>query len=297
MKRMFAIILALLLLSLTACGNGAPLVILPDKGGDITSGADGNGALPTYAEVTEDMAAAALYAVSDSFGYDKDVMLDTGMWLRRLEFGDSKAYILKVELEKYSLKASTPYGMAPDGTLQSLTGQADILSLGGADVVGGMGANRMNRAEGAPIGAVVRDGTTLYNVKGNDGSVYFGLYEDGGAFACSYEEYAAIYRNRVLEMVSATHMIVKDGVSIPVAGSVYQTPTSYTGAGFSADRQTVCFVYAEKVDMATLSSLLITSGCSVGVCFDYGDELGFLCGDETVGDKSAVGPALFAVRK
>ncbi|MBR6594038.1 MAG: phosphodiester glycosidase family protein [Clostridia bacterium] len=298
MRKLLAVILATVLLGLSACGGGESMGVRhPQLGAEISRGADGSGVLPEYAEVTEDMAAAALYAVSDSFALDKDEMLDTGMWLRQLVFGESKAYILRVELEKYSLMASTPYGIAPDGTMQSLRGQAAILAQGGTAVVGGIGANRINGADSAPIGAVVKNGTTLYNVKGNDGSVYFGLYEDGGAFACSYEEYGTIYRNKVTELVSAPHLIVKDGVAVPVAGSVYQTPVCYTGAGFSADRQTVCFVYAENIEMATLSSLLITSGCSVGVCFDYGEALGMLCGDGVFGNRASVGPALFAVRK
>ncbi|MBE6677419.1 MAG: phosphodiester glycosidase family protein [Ruminococcaceae bacterium] len=308
-KTIFVLIMTVLLL-LCACkssdngengdANGSSVgntEFLPNMGDSIVSEADGNGKLPQYSPVSKEDAESALSLVSDSFDEDKTEKLAEGLSLRSISFGDSKAYILTADLSKYSIKASTPYGLAPDGTLQSLGGQKQLSEINGVKAVAAIAANETDRATAVPKGMIVTDGKVLYKTSSNDGSVFFGLYEDGKPFACTYAEYGEIYRNKVTEMVSAAHIIALDGKTVAVAGSVYEEKKLRTGAGFSADGTKLCMVYGENLDISQLSNLLIGSGCSVAVNFGNGGELGMLCGDNLYGANVSVGPALLITEK
>ncbi len=308
-KNILLLILAALLL-LCACSkedngessdaNGAEgegTEYLPNMGDSIVSEADGNGKLPQYAQVSKEDAEAAMALVSESFDKDSTEKIAEGLSLRSISFGDSKAYILTADLSKYSIKASTPYGLAPDGTLQSLGGQKQLSEMNGVKVVAAIAANETDRATGVPKGMIITGGKVLYKTSGNDGSVFFGLYADGRPFACTYAEYGEIYRNKVTEMVSAAHIIARDGKIVPVAGSVYEEKKLRTGAGFSADGTKLCIVYGEGINISQLSNLLIGSGCSVAVNFYNGGELGMLCGDKLYGANVSVGPALLITEK
>ena len=271
--------------------------MLPNLGGDIESGADGSGELPVYSAVSDADAKAAMDLVSESFDGDSTENIADGLSLRALSFGDSKAYILTADLSKCSLMASIPYGIKPDGSLQSLEGQVKVAESDGAKVLAALAANETDKATHVPKGMIISDGSVLYTAKGNDGSIFFGVYNDGKPFACTYGEYEEIYRNNVSEMVSAAHIIAKNGKAVSVAGSVYQNKTMRTGGGFSADRNTVCFVYGENINIDQLTNLLIGSGCSVAVNFNNDEELGLMCGDTLYGTNIAVGPALLVSEK
>ena len=306
-KRALLILLTATLLLLCACGDdksesetesiGGNTELLPNFGDDVESGADGNGKLPQYAEVSTDAAKAALALVSDSFDKDSTEELAEGLSIRTLSFGDAKAYILTADLGKYSIKVSTPYGLKPDGTMQSLNGQNELANKNGTKAVAAIAANPTDRATCIPKGLIISGGELIYNIKGNDGSVFFGLYKDGTPFACTYGEYGDIYRNKVTEMVSATHIIAKDGKVLEIAGTIYEEKTFRTGGGFSADGSNLCFVYGENIDIKQLSNLLIGSGCSVAVNFNNGEELGLLCGDTLYGANVSVGPAVLITEK
>ncbi len=310
LKKTIFILMTAMLILLCACKKddsgdigadsgteGGSTEFLPDFGADIVSEADGSGKLPQYDQVSKEDAKAAFALISESFDNDKTDKLADGLSLRSIGFGDSKAYILTAELDKYSIKASTPYGLAPDGTLQSLGGQKQLSELNGFKTVAAIAANETDRATGVPTGMVITNGKVLYKTGGNDGSVFFGLYTNGKPFACTYGEYGEIYRNKVTEMVSASHIIALNGKAVSVAGSVYGEKKMRTGAGFSADGKTLCVVYGENIDMSQLSNLLIGSGCSVAVSFDNGDKPGMLCGDNLYGANVSVGPALLITEK
>ncbi len=304
MKKSVFILLTAAALLFTACADGEEggntsgnSSLLPQMGNEIVSGPDGNGELPQYTEIDEAAASAAMSLVSESFDSDKTETIAEGLELRTLVFGESKAYILTADLNKYSLEAATPYGLAPDGTLQSIDGQAKVEESKGAKVVAGIAANATNKGSHVPDGTIISDGKVIYTRSGNDGSIFLGLYEDNKAFACTYEEYAEIYRNKVTEMVSATHLIALNGKVLDVAGSIYKDKTCRTGGGFTADRSTLCLIYAENVDVTDLSNLLIGSGCSVGVNFNNDPELGLLCGEKLYGTEIAVGPTLLVTEK
>lgn len=307
MKKTVLVLMAAVSLLMTACnsenadtdnGSDSSQTLSPGIGAEIVSGPDGNGVLPQYAEISDAAASAALAAVSEVFTKDSSESIADGVSLRVLEFDGGKAYIVTADLSKCSLKASTPYDIVPDTTNQSLRGQAKVLNNKGENVLAGISANFTNRATHIPSGIIIKNGVTIYNNSpGDDGSVYFGLYNDGKAFACNYAEYCEIYRNNVSEAVSATHIIAKDGALCDIAGDIGNTVCDRTGAGFSADRNTVCFVYAEGVTVYDLANLLIGNGCSVAVSFNYGEELSILCKDTVYGTEASVGPSVMITEK
>ena len=306
MKKTLLIFFTVGALLFCACGKGnngesgtegGNTDMLPQLGGEITSKADGNGKLPHYTAVSEKDAKAAMEAVCDGFDSDSTETIKEGLKLRSLSFGESNVYILTAELDKFSIKTSTPYGLAPDGTLQSLLGQKQLAEKNGIKAVAAIATNEVNKATNIPKGMLITGGKLLYTAKGNDGSVFFGLYEDGTPFACTYSEYTEIYRNNVSEMVSAAHIIALNGKAVSVAGSIHTEKTTRTGGGFYADGSKLCIVYGENIDTDQLSKLLIGSGCSVGVSFDSGSELGLLCENNMYGTNIAVGPALLITEK
>lgn len=302
MKKTVLVLLAAASLFMTACNsenkeeassNDTSEIIRPDIGADIVSGEDGSGALPNYTDVSDAMRVEALAKVSESFDKDSTDEIAEGVTVRTLEFGEGKAYIITADLTKCTLKAATPYDLVPDTTNQSLRGQAEVMERKGYNVLAGIGANLTNKATHIPSGIIIKNSETIYNNSvGDDGSMYFGLYSDGGAFACNYEDYCKIYRNKVSEAVSATHLLVLNGKPQDVPGTVYEEASIRTGAGFSADRRTVCLVYADGVDVTQLANLLIASGCSVAVNFGYGEELSMLGGDTVYGAEAPIGPTL-----
>lgn len=301
MKKTVLVLMAAISLTMTACNsekveNDAE-VITPDIGAEIISRADGNGQLPSYSAVSEDEMGKAIAAVYDGDIAERSNDVADGVTLKTLEFGDSKAYILKADMSKCSVMAETPYNMVPNGTAQSLVGQANIAAGKGFAVMGGFAAATTGRATNTPKGIIVKNGETVYNVSGNDGSVFFGLYEDGKPFACTYAEFEEIYSNKVREMVAGTRIIVDKNKALTDGDSLYLEKSNRTAAGFSADRETLYMVYAENVDGPQLANLLLGSGCSMGVSFGRAKDLGFLAGDTVYGVENTEGPTLLLVKE
>lgn len=271
--------------------------LLPSIGAEDVSAPDGNGALPEYEEVDRETALAALKSVAEEFESSETQSSNNGsLVFKSYVFDDSKAHVLLIDLDKYTLKAALPYDKKIDGSLQSIEGQIAVAEKNGLEVVAGIAANETHKATNIPCGTVISEGKTVYTVGTDDGSVFIGLYSDGKAFCCTRKEYEEIYRNKVSEMVSATHIIVKDGKALDIAGSVYEEKTVRTGGGFSADRGTFCLVYGENIDLETLSNLLIANSCSVGVNFDSGRDTGFVY-DKLYGTGAPEGPTLLIAKK
>ena len=293
MKRTLIALLFVFALMFTACAKEAT-PITPQIGGEIQTGKDGNGKIPSYTAVTEKTADEALKLLGAVSAESKTVT--DGLKIDELSFGESKAYIMTVQMDKLTLSASVPFNTKPFGTNQSLKGQAEVLGKGGKAVLGGISANPMNLSINEPFGFVIKDGEKVYDKGFNDGSVYFGVYEDGKAFAASYSQYTEIYQNKVETAVSGTHMLLLDGKRQPIYGDDAME-TDRIGVGFTADRGTVVLVYAENVSATTLTTLLLSNYCSVAVSLISGDLACMNCNGVDYGTLAPVGPALFVTEK
>lgn len=292
MKKTLIALLFTAAVLLTAC-SGEKLPVTPQIGGEIQTGKTGNGKLPTYTAVTETAASDAL-ALLGATAESKTV--NDGLEIDTLSFGDSKAYVMTVQLDKLTLSATVPFNTKPFGTNQSLKGQAEVLEKEGKAVFGGITANPMNLSINEPFGFVIKDGKKVYDKGFNDGSVYFGIYEDGKAFAATYSQYTEIYQNKVTTAVSGTHMLLLDGKRQVLYGDDDQD-ADRVGVGFTADRGTVVLVYGENLTATELTSVLLSNHCSVAVSLISGDLACMICDGTDYGTLAPVGPALFVTEK
>lgn len=293
MKKTLIALLFTVALVLTACSSDAA-PITPQIGGELQTGKDGNGKVPSYTAVTEKTAGEA-FSLLGEVGTESKAVKD-GLKIEELSFSDSKAYIMTVQLDKLTLSASVPFNTKPFGTNQSLKGQAEVLGKEGKAVLGGISANPMNLSINEPFGFVIKDGKKVYDKGFNDGSVYFGIYEDGKAFAATYSQYTEIYQNKATTAVSGTHMLLLDGKRQPLYGDD-DVKADRIGVGFTADRGTAVLVYAENVSATTLTTLLLSNYCSVAVSLISGDLACMNCNGVDYGTLAPVGPALFVTEK
>ncbi len=292
MKKAFIILTAVLTLLLSACVGEAP--VTPDLGGDFLQGEDGNGKIPSYNAVDADSAKKELAAIGITASESEKVT--DGLTLYKYTLESGSAYVMAVELDKLTLTASTPFNTKPFGTNQSLTGQKAVLEKEFSAVWGGVSANPLNISVNEPAGVIIKGGKHIYDVGFNDGSVYFGIYEDGKAFAASFSEYEKIYRNKVTTMVSGEQFLINNGKKQALYGDD-DTAIDRIGAGFTADRQTAVLVYGESIDMQTLQSLLYGHSCSVAINLIDGTLARMTCKGESFGTNIPVGPALFVTAK
>ncbi len=291
-KKTLIIILAALLLLLCACSEQEG-VKKPSVGAEIVKGTDGSGLLEELSAVDEATVKAKLEAATGSAVRSEGKELADGVMLYSYTIDGGNAYAVVAELDKVSLKASTPYNMKPNGTNQLLASQAQIIS---GEVLAGVNANAFNNISNAPIGIAVQGGKQTYEVGYNDGSACFGITKDGKAFACSYADYAKIHKNKTAEVVSGTHILVSKGKALSVAPT--NEYADRTGAGFTADRSTVILVFAEDCKMETLASLLIGHGACMGVDFGYGvGDAAMYTAEASYGTQEPSGVSLFIVKK
>lgn len=293
MKRTAICLLILLSLVLCACA-GEDVPKTSDVGGEIQSGPDGTGVLPTLSPPnTQSMFTAnKLFTATAS---EVSPIAD-GVTLNTLTFENGKAYVIVASLSKCELTVSTPYNTKPYGTNQSLEGQAEGITLDGKEVLCGMSASPMNLSINEPLGVIVKGGEVIYDRGYNDGSVFFGIYEDGLAFAATYSEYEEIYRNKVNEAVCGSQLLVLDGEMQTVYGDD-GARANRIAAGLTAYRDAVVLVYAENVTAQELSAILVTNYCSRGVALISGDLACMLIGEESMGSRTSVGPSLFITKK
>ncbi len=267
MKKTVLVLLAALSLMLTACAGDSDenisSVKTPDIGVDITEGADGSGALSEISPVSDEDAKKALLNVTGSDVFATPSAIADGVSLYKYALQDGDAFVIKADLSKVSLKATTPYGIKPNGVSQPLASQAENIK---AEVYAGINANAFHSATKEPVGIVVTNGKQIYDKGFNDGSICFGITDEGKAFACGYGDYAKLHRNKTSEVVSGTRMTVNNGKLLDSTSDIV---ASRSAAGFSADRNTVCFVYAENTSCETAASLLLAHGCAVAVEFGY----------------------------
>lgn len=293
MKKVVTCLLLAFLLVLCACTEEeAPKT--SDIGGEIQSGPDGTGNIPTFSPPS----AQSMFAASKGFTViDEEVStIADGVTLNTLTLESGKAYVIVASLAKCELTVSTPYNTKPYGTNQSLEGQAEGITLDGKEVLCGMSASPMNLSINEPLGVIVKGGEVIYDRGYNDGSVFFGIYEDGLAFAATYSEYEEIYRNKVNEAVCGSQLLVLDGEMQTVYGDD-GARANRIAAGLTAYRDAVVLVYAENVTAQELSCILVMNYCSRGVALISGDLACMLIGEESVGSRTPVGPSLFITKR
>ncbi len=276
---------------LTACANDTEdSVKIPEMGVAITDGADGSGKLDELTAVSDAMAKEALSAATGSDALAEATALADGVLLYTYTLKDGgKAYIVKADLNKVKLAASTPYQSAPVGVGQSLASQAKIL---GMNAIAGINANAYDAATKEPVGIIVTEGKQIYDKGFNDGSICFGVTDSGKAFACSYDSYGKLHRNKTTEVVSATKLTINNTALVKATSDM---KASRSAAGFTADRETVFLAYAENTDCETMASLLLGHGCSVAVEFGYEamPAAMYLGADKLYGSGDNIGATLF----
>lgn len=293
MKKAVTCLLLAFLLVLCACTE-EEVPKTSDIGGEIQSGPDGTGVIPTLTPPNAQSMFAASKGVTVT---DEEVStIADGVTLNTLTFENGKAYVIIASLTKCELTVSTPYNTKPYGTNQSLEGQAEGVSLDGKEVLCGVSASPMNLSVNEPLGIIVKNGSVIYDRGYNDGSVFFGIYEDGLAFAASYSEYEAIYRNRVKEAVCGSQLLVLDGKMQTVYGDD-GARANRVAAGLTAYRDAVVLVYGENITAQELSCILVMNYCSRGVALVSGDLACMLTGEENIGGRTPVGPSLFITKK
>lgn len=293
MKKAVTCLLLAFVLVLCAC-TGEKLPKTSNIGGEIQSGADGTGEIPVFSPP----GAQAMFTANKALTVTaEDVsQVADGVTLSTLTFENGKAYVITASLSKCELTVSTPYNTKPYGTNQSLKGQAEGVALDGKEVLCGVSASPMNLSINEPLGVIVKNGKAIYDRGYNDGSVFFGIYEDGLTFAASYSEYEKIYRNRVKEAVCGSQMLVLDGEMQTVHGDD-GARANRIAAGLTAYRDSVVLVYAENVTALELSAVLVMNLCSRGVSLISGDLACMLLGEESIGSRVPVGPSLFITKK
>lgn len=293
MKKAVTCLLLAFLLVLCACTE-EEVPKTSDIGGEIQSGPDGTGVMPTLTPPNAQSMFAASKGVTVT---DEEVStIADGVTLNTLTLESGKAYVIVASLAKCELTVSTPYNTKPYGTNQSLEGQAEGITLGGEEVLCGISASPMNLSINEPLGVIVKGGEVIYDRGYNDGSVFFGIYEDGLPFAATYSEYEEIYRNRVKEAVCGSQLLVLDGEMQTVYGDD-GARANRIAAGLTAYRDAVVLVYAENVTAQELSCILVMNLCSRGVALISGDLACMLIGEESVGSRTPVGPSLFITKK
>ncbi len=291
MKKRLIIILLAVMLALSSCGGEG--VKKPDIGSEISKGGYGTGELEALVAPDVATVKSNLLAATGSEERSEGKTLADGAVLYEYTLESGKAYAVVADLTKVDLKTSTPFKMKPNGTNQLISSQALLI---GDRVIAGINANAFNNATNEPIGIAVQDGKQTYEIGFNDGSVCFGTTEDGKAFLCDYADYAARHKNKTAQVVSGTHLLVKDGKAEAVI------PTTTVGdraaAGFTADRGTVILVYADECKIETAAQLLIGHGACMGVDFGYGvNDATMHTADGTYGTLDPSGICLFIVKK
>ncbi len=295
MKKTILVMMAAVSLMMTACTGDADDTVssvkTPEIGVEITSGADGSGELSELTSVTDTVAKEALLSATGSDTLADAKSIADGVQLYTYSMDGGNAYVIKAELDKVGITASTPYGIVPNGTNQPLASQA--LKLG-KEAYAGINANAFNSATKEPVGIIVTDGKQIYDRGFNDGSICFGITSEGKAFACNYSDYAKLHRNKTSEVVSATRFTVDNGKLLDSTSDII---ASRSAAGFTADRNTVYLVYAENTNTTTVASLLLGHGCTVAVEFGYETmTAGMYTSEAYYGGRDGIGASLFITK-
>lgn len=296
MKKTVLVLFAAVSLIMTACAGDnndtASSIKMPEIGGEIVSGADGSGELRSLTPVSDSAAKEALVAVTGSNTIAEASPIADGVSLYSYNLGEGKAYVVKADLTKVNLTASTPYHIKPNGVNQPLASQVLIAE---DTVFACISANAFNASTKEPVGIIVTDGKQIYDKGFNDGSVCFGTTDGGKAFACAYGDYAKLHRNKTAEVVSGTRFTVNNGKVLEATSTENDARSA---AGFTADRNTLYIVFAENADCESVAKLLLGHGCAVAVEFGYeGLGAAMYTPDVSYGTSDGIGAALFITQK
>lgn len=141
----------------------------------------------------------------------------------------------------------------------------------GKNVVAAINADYFDMSNGAPIGALVMDGTVYNNANGQP---YFAILKDGKAVIRDGSQPL----DDVKEAVGGRPIVLKDGELINVEGDDYNTiPYSRTAIGIKADGNVVMLTTHGRINpisygmsMKDMGEILMGQGCVDGLILDGG---------------------------
>ncbi len=143
----------------------------------------------------------------------------------------------------------------------------------------GVNGDFYNMSTGKPSGALVMEGVTY---QGANGANFFAILDDGSAVIGTGSEWNT-YKDRVVEAIGGSIMLVRDGKS--VVGhydSYYNSRASRTCVGITADGQVILMVLDGRQEPYScggsdleMAQIMVDAGCVIAMNLDGGGSTTF----------------------
>lgn len=225
--------------------------------------------------------------VAGSEGYvthvksDSQVDIMDGVSLFSMSFLNSSShavqmYVYKVCLDPALIQVGLPENVYSYVEPQVATLQAKAVEDKGTYLVmGGVSGGAFDSGTGKPKGVLYHRGTCLMD-KPEESAAFFAV-TDSVAVCCDTSEYAVI-KSEILEAVSGTALLVKDGYTMPEADAV---GAARAAVGVGDDGRTVYlavvdggdFFYSNGIGLGDLGRVLKACGATDAMALDSGNNV------------------------
>lgn len=192
-----------------------------------------------------------------------------------LEGKRTQAFVVNVDMNNpdVSIEAATPYGGDTIG-MQTVMDQADTVSYDGHRVVAAVNGDYYNMANGAPFGAVYKDGKQVIPDVITPWR-FFAITKEGKAIICD-TDYLTQNSSDIKEAIGGQAILVKDG-KLYEDSPFNKSRNPRTGVGIKANGD-VFFVtvdgrqapYSSGITSLEFAQLMIDLGAQTALDFDGG---------------------------